>query len=248
MKTYRAVLFDLFGTVALFDREKLPVFEWNGQISRSTMGSLRQIYEEQASGVSFERFFSTLSDVSGELGEERIRSQREFSSVFRFTQTLLRLGFPDSQETQAFAEQLSRAHMAILTRATVIPETHVHFLAQVKQSYSTALISNFDHGPTARGVLRDGGVAEHFHHIIVSDDYGWRKPHPSIFTAALSAIGVEPTDALFVGDSPEDDIVGAKMVGMDVAWVNAQDAVLSRETPPPDYKIRAIPDLRVLLF
>ena len=41
MKKYRAVLFDLFGTVALFNSEKLPLFEWNGQTSRSTLGGLR---------------------------------------------------------------------------------------------------------------------------------------------------------------------------------------------------------------
>jgi hypothetical protein len=47
MKKYQAVLFDLFGTVALFDRDQLPLFEWNGQTSRSTMGRLRLFYEEK---------------------------------------------------------------------------------------------------------------------------------------------------------------------------------------------------------
>ena len=248
MKRYRAVLFDLFGTVALFDREKLPLFEWQGQTSRSTMGRLRSIVEERAPAISFERFFLTLSDVSKELGEERIRSLREFPSRLRFVQTLLRVGFPDSPETQKLAEQLSLSHMAILRRATSVPEEYADFLAQVKQTYATALVSNFDHGPSAREVLRSGGIEEYFQHIVVSDDYGWRKPHPSIFTAALSAIGVDPTDALFVGDSPEDDIVGAKKVGMDVAWVNAPDAALPQGTPPPDYTIRVIPDLRAILF
>ena len=55
MKKYRAVLFDLFGTVALFDREKLPIFEWKGQISRSTMGRLRFIVEEKAPHIPFGR-------------------------------------------------------------------------------------------------------------------------------------------------------------------------------------------------
>lgn len=248
MKKYRAVLFDLFGTVALFDRKKLPLFEWKGQASRSTMGGLRPIIEEKVSNISFEQFFLTLSDVSRELGEERTRSQREFSSRYRFVQTLLRIGLPDSPETQRLAEQLSLSHMAILACATTVPEAHVNFLAQVKRAYATALVSNFDHGPTARGVLRSGGVEEYFQHIVVSDDHGWRKPHSKIFTAALSAIGLGPADALFVGDSPEDDIVGAKRAGMDVAWVNAQSAALPQGTPSPDYTIGAIPDLYKILF
>jgi HAD superfamily hydrolase (TIGR01549 family) len=248
MKKYQAVLFDLFGTVALFDRGKLPLFEWNGQTSRSTMGRLQLFYEEKTSSVPFARFLSALSDVSKELGDERNQSLREFSSVHRFFQALLRAGFFASSETQALAEQLSLTHMAILARATTVPEEHVNFLAQVRQTYATALVSNFDHGPTARAVLRSGRVDVHFHHIVVSDEHGWRKPHPKIFTDALSALGVEPAEALFVGDSPQDDIVGAKAVGMDVAWVNLQGATLPDGVPEPDITISAIPDLRRLLL
>jgi putative hydrolase of the HAD superfamily len=248
MKKYQAVLFDLFGTVALFDRDKLPLFEWNGQTSRSTMGRLRLFYEEKTPGVPFAHFLSALSDVSKELGDERNQSLREVSSVYRFSQALLRAGFSASSATQALAEQLSLTHMASLAQATAVPEEHVNFLAQVRQAYATALVSNFDHGPTARGVLRTGKVDEHFHHIVVSDEHGWRKPHPKIFADALSALGVEPVDALFVGDSPQDDIVGAKTVGMDVAWVNAQGAPLPDGVPAPDLTISAIPDLRRLLF
>jgi putative hydrolase of the HAD superfamily len=46
-----------------------------------------------------------------------------------------------------------------------------------------------------------------FHH-------GYVKPHRSIFEAALTALGVEPVDAAMVGDSAEDDIAGARALGM----------------------------------
>lgn len=248
MKKYQAVLFDLFGTVALFDRDKLPLFEWNGQTSRSTMGRLRLFYEEKTPNIPFSQFFSALSDVSKELGDERNQTLREVSSVHRFSQALLRAGFAISSETQAFAEQLALTHMASLAYATSVPEEHATFLAQVRQIYATALVSNFDHGPTARGVLRDGRVDEHFHHIVVSDEHGWRKPHPKIFADALSALGVAPSNALFVGDSPQDDIIGAKAAGMDIAWVNVQGAALPDGVPEPDLTISAIPDLRRILF
>lgn len=248
MKKYQAVLFDLFATVALFDRDKLPIFEWNGQTSRSTMGQLRLLYEEKTREVPFAQFLSALSDVSEYLAAERSRSLREFSSVYRFSQTLLRAGFSSSPETRAFAEHLALTHMAILASATSIPDEYADFLAQVKQVYPLALVSNFDHAPTARGVLRTGGVDEHFQYIVVSDEHGWRKPHPKIFSDTLAALGVEAADTLFVGDSPHDDVLGAKEVGMDVAWVNAQGAALPAGFPTPDYTIRAIPDLSGILF
>ena len=58
MKSYRAILFDLFGTVALFRQEKLPVFEWQGKSTRSTMGKLRAVVEQKLPTVPFPEFFA----------------------------------------------------------------------------------------------------------------------------------------------------------------------------------------------
>lgn len=247
MKKYRAVLFDLFGTVALFDREQLPVFEWNGQTSRSTMGGLRLLMARETPTIDFAQFFTALADVSREIAETRGREMREVSSVYRFTLALARVGLDDGAETRRLAEALSQAHMALLAAATTIPPAHVELLAHTCQTHRTAVVSNFDHAPTARAILQAGGVVGHFHHVAISDEHGWRKPHPRIFTDALAALGTRPEEALFVGDSPHDDIVGAKGVGMDVAWVNAPAAELPAHIPAPDYIVRAIPDLRPLL-
>jgi len=248
VEKYRAVLFDLFGTVALFQQDKLPLFEWQGKTSRSTMGRLRAVVEQKVPQISFAHFFSTLVEVSRELGEVRTREMREFSSAHRFGLTLLRAGVPDSSETRGIAEELSLAHMALLATATDIPSAHVGLLDRAREQYGVALVSNFDHAPTARLILRRGGVAEHFRHIVISDEHGWRKPHPRIFTDTLAALGAEPCEALFVGDSPADDIVGAKGVGMDIAWVNASGAELPAGIPAPDHVVRAIPELQNILF
>jgi FMN phosphatase YigB (HAD superfamily) len=246
VKKYRAVLFDLFGTVALFDRDKLPVFEWAGQASRSTMGGLRAIVEQKVP-VPFERFFTALSEVSKELGDIRTREMREFSSVHRFGLTLVRIGLEDSAETRLLAEELTRVHMALLAAATTIPGSHVSLLALAYESHRTALVSNLDYGPAARAILHEGKVVEHFHYISISDEHGLRKPHPQIFADALIALDVQPDEALFVGDSPHDDVSGAKGVGMDVAWVNVSGMKLPEDIPVPDYVVRAIPELRDIL-
>lgn len=248
MKTYRAVLFDLFGTVALFDAERLPLFVWNGQTSRSTMGGLRTVIEQKVPTVPFERFFTALSEVSAELAEIRTRELREFSSPHRFALTLARVGFEDSPTTRDLAEQLALTHMGFLAEATTVPPAHLDLLAQVGKHYKMALVSNFDHAPTARHILHQSGGAAHFHYVSISDEHTWRKPHPKIFTDALSALGAEPQEALFVGDSPQDDIIGAKGIGMDVAWVNASGAALPASVPTPEYTVQAIPQLQPILF
>src|SRR4029453_3068607 len=58
------------------------------------------------------------------------------------------------------------------------------------------------------------------HHGLVVDAMGGSrahgriKPDPSIFEAALAALGVEAGEAAMVGDSFEDDIEGARALGM----------------------------------
>jgi len=50
--------------------------------------------------------------------------------------------------------------------------------------------------------------------VVGSKAHGRTKPHPSIFVAALEALGASAEDAAMVGDSFEDDIEGARSLGM----------------------------------
>ena len=63
-----------------------------------------------------------------------------------------------------------------------------------------------------------------------------RKPHPLIFERALDELGVEPGDALFVGDRRGADIGGAQALGMTTVqafWFRADPD--DRE-PEPDFE------------
>ena len=49
---------------------------------------------------------------------------------------------------------------------------------------------------------------------VSSSDHGLMKPHPSIFSAALQLVNVDPADAVMVGDSLRHDVEGAMRAGM----------------------------------
>jgi HAD superfamily hydrolase (TIGR01549 family) len=49
---------------------------------------------------------------------------------------------------------------------------------------------------------------------VSSGVHGKVKPSPSIFKAVLELLGVEPSEAVMIGDSPEDDVAGAEAVGI----------------------------------
>jgi HAD superfamily hydrolase (TIGR01549 family) len=49
---------------------------------------------------------------------------------------------------------------------------------------------------------------------VSSGVHGKVKPSPTIFTAVLELLNLEPEAAVMVGDSPEDDVAGAEALGM----------------------------------
>jgi putative hydrolase of the HAD superfamily len=52
------------------------------------------------------------------------------------------------------------------------------------------------------------------------------KPHPEIYHHALHTIGVDPSDAMFVGDDADTDIVGGNRIGMRTALLSARQFTL----------------------
>lgn len=75
-----------------------------------------------------------------------------------------------------------------------------------------AVISNFD--GRLRIVLEHLGVCGAFEELIISSEVGANKPAPEIFLEACRRLGVEPKEALHVGDDPEDDWAGAASAGL----------------------------------
>ncbi|NJE85642.1 TIGR02253 family HAD-type hydrolase [Thermococcus sp. CX2] len=62
--------------------------------------------------------------------------------------------------------------------------------------------------------LKALGIYDLFDSITTSEDAGFYKPHPRPFELALQKAGVRPEEAVYVGDNPAKDCVGAKNVGM----------------------------------
>lgn len=73
----------------------------------------------------------------------------------------------------------------------------------------TALLSNihFDLRPE----LKDQGILDLFDSVVLSYEHGIQKPDPRLFQMALDELGVEPTEALMVGDNPTNDGGGVEL-------------------------------------
>ena len=59
--------------------------------------------------------------------------------------------------------------------------------------------------------------------IVDSRRHGRVKPHPTIFQAALDLLGVAPVEAAMVGDSLDEDVEGARALGMRALLVDREN-------------------------
>ena len=87
-----------------------------------------------------------------------------------------------------------------------------------EQRYRLGIISNWP--ATLESTLQRSGLRDYFSVVVGSGNVGYAKPHPQIFRIAADQIGVSPREALYVGDSIEYDVAGARAAGMDVVLLD----------------------------
>ena len=241
---YRALLFDLYDTVVLFQRH-VPRLNVPGAQWRSTMGWLRDTVATELPGVSMEDFVAAITATTIEI-RARPPDYFELPSRERFRRTLVRLGVAEDAAVTK-AQRLSQVHMRHLADLTELPAEHGDLLRRLRRRYPLGLVSNFDHAPTARAILARDGLAELFRSVVISDEFGRRKPHPAIFNQALQQLAVAPAEAIFIGDSVIDDVGGASAVGMDTIWINPHDTALPDGSARPTHTVQRLIDIEALI-
>ncbi len=245
--SFSTILFDLFDTLVLFDRSRLPEVQINGTTVRSTAGHLFPILVPHAPGVDLARFFEALLWSWQEAERLRAADYREVGAPERFALMFRSLGLDPARIPPEVLEALLDTHKRYLSEAAWLPPEHRAIVGRLADRYRLGVVSNFDYAPTARWILEREGMADLFEAVVVSADVGWRKPKAAIFEAALNRLGIRPRDALFVGDRIDIDVVGAKGVGMAVAWLNPSGEPVPPGLPTPDYELRSLAELGRML-
>jgi putative hydrolase of the HAD superfamily len=129
-------------------------------------------------------------------------------------ETFLPLGMP--QPFDIFFEELYQlfADPAVWR---VYPEVFEVLQAVKARGLIMGVLSNWD---TRLGPLLEGlNLRTYFDHVILSAVVGWEKPHRCIFESALARVGIPANEVLHVGDSYQQDVIGAQQVGMYAVWL-----------------------------
>ena len=190
---FKAVLFDLDGT--LLNRDKSVVLFINQQYER-----LNRILSHIPKAQYVSRFIEL--DNRGYVWKDKVYQQliSEFNIPSVTWEELLQdyidnfkyhcVGFPHLRE---MLEELKNNKIA---------------LGMITNGYGQFQMDN----------IKALDIEKYFDVILVSEWEGIKKPNPQIFMNALEKLNVEPSESVFIGDHPENDVKGAQNVGMKGIW------------------------------
>jgi len=226
----RALLFDVNGTLIDIETD-----EWMEETYRAIAHFLT--YQ----GVALHRH--EVRDLYFQIMKEQFAASKEtypeFDVVAVWREVLHRhateytysLGPEKLLQMPLFMAELQRGISC--KRLAAFPHAQ-EMLAHMKTQHRLAAVSD---AQSAYGLpeLRAAGLADYFASIIISGDYGYRKPDPRLFQAALAELQVRPEEAIFVGNDRFRDVFGARQVGMKtILFCPHGNPGGSRETEP-DY-------------
>ncbi|MCI2419072.1 HAD family hydrolase [Saccharopolyspora sp. K220] len=143
--------------------------------------------------------------------------------------------FLTAQDRQRLSERAERywEYPPSALHSDVLPT-----LRQLAGRYKLAIVAN--QRAVVVEALRRDGVADYIDIWAVSEVVGAEKPDPRIFQHALREAGVEPKNAVHVGNRLDTDVRGAHHVGLRTVWV-----VRGEAPPEPTPEQLAEPDVAV---
>lgn len=142
-----------------------------------------------------------------------------------------------------------REHVPSLTPFPEVPA----LLDTFRRGYQIGLISD-GYLEVQKKKFEALGLASFFDVVIYSDQWGrtaW-KPSRKPYEAVLEKLSVSAAKAIYVGDNPTKDFIGAREVGLFTVWCCRQTGEYDRLMPPTkahaaDLTINSLAQLEALL-
>jgi putative hydrolase of the HAD superfamily len=222
MQHITAIGFDLFETLVTV--ENLRREEAAGRLLRSLKSSGFPLAEEAFVPVyrAAARRFMTAAQHEG----------KETHNRFWVSTALQELGYEVQPDDARIALAVETYFSAFIDYAVPIPGT-VEMLATLKKKYRLGLLSNLTHAPAALRIIDNLGMASFFDAVVVSGQFGYRKPHPKVFLELLDQLGTPKEQTAFVGDNLEADIHGAHHIGIQPIWMTYVQSQKALEAQGP---------------
>lgn len=233
MMQVKAVLFDLFDTLLLLEE--------GDAFYTPSLKRLHEFLTENAINVSFGDFQRVYFEVRDELYARFEKSLEDPHFRVRVSGTLRRLGY-GFEESHPIVVGAVGAFADEFMRYVSLDNDALDVLQKLRRRFKLGVVSNFAMPECAWQLLDQFGLRELFEVVLISAEVNMRKPSHKIFDMALRILGLEASEAIFVGDTPGPDVRGPRSVGMKAVLIERRP-MKRISNAKPDKIIRRLTDL-----
>ncbi|MDP3311828.1 YjjG family noncanonical pyrimidine nucleotidase [Lutibacter sp.] len=195
-------------------------FETNSDMAFET------IFDKHKVKVSLEKFlnyYRTINQDYWKLYRDELISKEELR-YGRLKDTFKIINF---NAKDSLIHELAHDYIDVLPNNNYLFEGTLELLDYLFLKYKLHIITN-GFNEVQYEKINKSGLNKYFEQIITSEAAGVKKPNPLIFNYALELAETKASQSIMIGDNWEADIMGAKNVGLDVIFFNANgDAVSS---------------------
>jgi 2-haloacid dehalogenase len=220
-KMYKLLSFDVYGTLVNTPPANARAFQ----------AILKDAGATNIDPVAFHNFWES-------------RNIAQYREPYRSYKAICRTSLED-----AFARfKVARADPSLIERFfAVCREMQLYpdvlpTLERLRKGYRIAVVSNIDDD-----LLQSTPIPLEFDLVCTAERAKGYKPDGTLFRYLLDHSGLPVDEILHVGQSQFTDCVGAKPLGLTVAWINRRGLKLSPDVPPPDYILPDIASLPLVL-
>jgi HAD superfamily hydrolase (TIGR01549 family) len=149
--------------------------------------------------------------------------------------------------THLNAPELNRYSRRAIGDGILLPHAAEVIQQLFKRGYRLGVISNTISAEQTPDFLKETGLSNFFETIVLSCNFGKRKPDPSIFYEATTYMGVDPKNCAYVGDQYAKDIIGSNRAGFSKSVLlkhdNSSLPISAEFTIKPDHIINDLEEL-----
>ncbi len=196
----KAIFFDLYGTLIDIGTDDPWVYSLLSQYLsyHSVNTSPEELKEAYFNGI--ERHFEQSEEDHPEVDVCKIFHEimHKYGNT-KYDEAIVR-------DTALLFRSLTMRHFGLFPSVT-------DTLTRLDEGYQMAIISDAQWifaGPEIEML----GLDRFFEHRILSSRFGFKKPDVRLFDLAMEKLGVKPEESVYIGDSPQRDLIGAKRAGM----------------------------------
>lgn len=196
----KAVIFDIDGTL----------YDWEASIDRALRDVLPEVPTAYRNGLT-NRMRQALADYALVVRDGLV-VDRKYWLLMVDPVPPWRAALPDADSE--LAQRVAQRYQSLLDAVPFADASPA--LEALRAEYMLGVLSNSPRSEETLTRLK----FRHYFDAVVAASEPWRKPHPEAFRRACRALGIAPSEAVYVGDSLSNDVEGALGAGLIPVWVD----------------------------